>query len=85
MCAECCGVEPRVLLVFGVPGQLQSLAGQEHGRTIPIADVANAEAALRDYELGCRVWYLFRSKLSWRLSSPTFECVSERADLAVSQ
>jgi hypothetical protein len=24
-----------VLLVFGAPGQLQSLAGQEHGRTIP--------------------------------------------------
>ena len=24
-----------VLRVFGAPGQLQSLAGQEHGRTIP--------------------------------------------------
>jgi len=23
------------------PGQLQSLAGQEHGRTIPLADVAS--------------------------------------------
>jgi hypothetical protein len=28
-----------VLLVFGAPGQLLSLAGQEHGRTIPLADV----------------------------------------------
>ena len=27
-----------VLLVFGTPCQLQSLAGQEHGRTIPLAD-----------------------------------------------
>jgi hypothetical protein len=28
-----------VLLVFGTPCQLRSLAGQEHGRTIPLADV----------------------------------------------
>jgi hypothetical protein len=28
-----------VLLVFGAPCQLQSLAGQEHGRTIPLADI----------------------------------------------
>jgi len=27
-----------VLLVFGALGQLRSLAGQEHGRTIPLAD-----------------------------------------------
>jgi hypothetical protein len=27
-----------VLLVFGAPCQLQSLAGQEHGRTIPLTD-----------------------------------------------
>jgi hypothetical protein len=26
-----------VLLVFGAPCQLRSLAGQEHGRTIPLA------------------------------------------------
>jgi hypothetical protein len=26
-----------VLLVFGTPGQLQSLVGQERGRTIPLA------------------------------------------------
>jgi hypothetical protein len=25
-------------LVFGAPCQLQSLAGQEHGRTIPLAE-----------------------------------------------
>jgi hypothetical protein len=29
-----------VLLVFGAPCQLRSLAGQEHGRTIPLADLA---------------------------------------------
>jgi hypothetical protein len=29
-----------VLLVFGAPCQLRSLAGQEHGRTIPLAEVA---------------------------------------------
>ena len=28
-----------VLLVFGAPCQLQLLAGQEHGQTIPLADV----------------------------------------------
>jgi hypothetical protein len=29
-----------VLLVFGARGQLRSLAGQEHGRTIPLTDIA---------------------------------------------
>src|ERR1700741_5651888 len=29
-----------VLLVFAAPGQLLSLAGREHGRTIPLADFA---------------------------------------------
>jgi hypothetical protein len=28
-----------MLLVFGAPCQLPSLAGQEHGRTIPLAEV----------------------------------------------
>jgi hypothetical protein len=28
-----------VLLVFGAPCQLQSLPGQEHGRTIPLTDI----------------------------------------------
>jgi len=31
-----------VLLVFGAPCQLQTLAGQEHGRTIPLADAERA-------------------------------------------
>ena len=31
-----------VLLVFGAPGQLQSLAGQEHGRTIPLPEVEHS-------------------------------------------
>ena len=30
-----------VLLVFGAPCQLRLLAGQEHGRTIPLSDMAN--------------------------------------------
>ena len=30
------------LLVFGAPCQLQSLAGQEHGRTIPLADLGSS-------------------------------------------
>jgi hypothetical protein len=29
-----------MLLVFGAPCQLQSLAGQEHGQTIPLADMS---------------------------------------------
>src|ERR1017187_520240 len=36
-----CGIEflrHGVLLVFGAPGQLKTLAGQEHGRTIPLPD-----------------------------------------------
>jgi len=28
-----------VLLVFGAPCQFRSLAGQEHGRAIPLADI----------------------------------------------
>jgi hypothetical protein len=32
-----------VLLVFGAPGQLKTLAGQEHGRTIPLADIRHSE------------------------------------------
>jgi hypothetical protein len=28
-----------VLLGFGAPSQLRLLAGQEHGRTIPLADI----------------------------------------------
>jgi len=30
-----------VLLVFGAPCQLRLLAGQEHGRTIPLADMGH--------------------------------------------
>jgi hypothetical protein len=30
-----------VLLGFGAPSQLRLLAGQEHGRTIPLADVGS--------------------------------------------
>ena len=36
-----------VLLVFGAPCQLRSLAGQEHGRTIPLAEIALASPRSR--------------------------------------
>ena len=32
-----------MLLVFGAPGQLDLLAGHEHGRTIPFADIGRIE------------------------------------------
>jgi hypothetical protein len=32
-------------LMLGAPGQLQSLAGQEHGRTIPLATLAALQGA----------------------------------------
>jgi hypothetical protein len=31
------------LAVFGAPCQLRLLAGQEHGRTIPLADISGPE------------------------------------------
>jgi hypothetical protein len=36
-----------VLLVFGAPCQLRSLTGQEHGRTIPLADIGYASELSR--------------------------------------
>jgi hypothetical protein len=36
-----------VLLVFGAPCQLGLLAGQEHGRTIPLADASDDSAGRR--------------------------------------
>ena len=33
------GLRHGVLLVFGAPCQLRLLAGQEHGRTIPLTDI----------------------------------------------
>jgi hypothetical protein len=35
-----------VLLVFGAPCQLRLLAGQEHGRTIPLADIEGRNSRL---------------------------------------
>jgi hypothetical protein len=35
------GLGHGVLLVVGAPCQLQLLAGQEHGRTIPLADISH--------------------------------------------
>jgi hypothetical protein len=34
-----------MLLVFGAPCQLRLLAGQEHGRTIPLADMEISSVA----------------------------------------
>src|SRR6478609_4463674 len=45
-----CGVEFRrhsVLLVFGAPCQRNLLAGQEHGRTIPLTDIGRIEIPQR--------------------------------------
>jgi len=36
-----------VLLVFGAPCQLPLLAGPEHGRTIPLADIGQFEIPQR--------------------------------------
>jgi hypothetical protein len=55
-----------VLLVFGAPCQLRLLARQEHGRTIPLADMRAAE--MRE-PIGCgtgRGTLLDRLKLSLR-------------------
>ncbi len=42
-----------VLLGFGAPSQLRLLAGQEHGRTIPLADTGDCSLrALRTSEIG---------------------------------
>ena len=40
-----------VLLVFGTPCQLRSLAGQEHGRTIPLADIPWCSASRSAHHL----------------------------------
>jgi hypothetical protein len=47
-----------------------------------LAPLDRRAAAIITTPLG---WRLFRSILSWRLASPTFEGVGERAYLAVSQ
>ena len=36
-----------VLLVFGAPCQLPLLAGPEHGRTIPLADISRIDIPQR--------------------------------------
>jgi hypothetical protein len=51
-----CGIEflrHGVLLVFGAPCQPKTLAGQEHGRTIPLADMRRRlrETILREWRV----------------------------------
>jgi hypothetical protein len=47
-----------VLLVFGAPRQLRLLAGQEHGRTIPLPDIERpAEAVISPLSFeGCTLF-----------------------------
>jgi hypothetical protein len=40
-----------VLLVFGAPRQLRLLPGQEHGRTIPLADLTSKRTLVREQRL----------------------------------
>src|ERR1700736_3556850 len=40
-----------MLLVFGAPCQLRLLAGQEHGRTIPLADLKGTESQVPSLSL----------------------------------
>jgi hypothetical protein len=40
-----------VLLVFGAPRQLRLLAGQEHGRTIPLTDLNALCSACCEFEV----------------------------------
>jgi hypothetical protein len=49
------GLGHRRLLVVGTPCQLQLLAGQEHGRTIPLADAAHRNDADRSREFADKV------------------------------
>src|SRR5258707_2149087 len=44
-----------VLLVFGAPCQLRLLAGPEHGRTIPLADIRRTEISQGSALLGASV------------------------------
>jgi hypothetical protein len=46
-----------VLLVFGAPCQPKTLAGREHGRTIPLADIRP------DQHLGPVVCHTFRQAI----------------------
>jgi hypothetical protein len=45
-----------VLLVFGAPCQHKTLAGQEHGRTIPLSDMEALPGTMASLQfLGCPV------------------------------
>jgi hypothetical protein len=51
------GLGHGVLLVVGAPCQLSSLTGQEHGRTIPLADITAVRPSRRwcGGRRGCQV------------------------------
>jgi hypothetical protein len=53
-----------VLLVFGAPCQLRLLEGQEHGRTIPLTDIAVLAWHIANRMLACRGLRFYRSVYS---------------------
>jgi hypothetical protein len=60
-----------VLLVFGAPCQLRLLAGQEHGRTIPLADIDRIEIPQRTHR--CRPLRGWGYPISTRSQSGDFD------------
>jgi hypothetical protein len=59
-----------VLLVFGAPCQLPSLAGQEHGRTIPLADIGSGGGVSRNpggtnAKENEFIWFLNQSQMTF--------------------
>jgi hypothetical protein len=61
-----------VLLVVGAPCQLKTLAGQEHGRTIPLTDIRSALAqGLPDTKVGTftPALYAEAKKKNWTVIS----------------
>src|SRR6516165_6051940 len=71
-----------VLLVFGAPFQLPLLAGPEHGRTIPLADIAGLEISQCSAVACAIVWVAAQEGLAPRLDSERFRSGS-RTLLAV--
>jgi hypothetical protein len=70
-----------VLLVFGAPGQLRLLAGQEHGRTIRLADIS--QRSMLDWRHRRKGWHehqVFRGLVATRQrnSSPAFPELKKR-------
>ena len=63
-----------MLLVFGAPCQLRLLAGPEHGRTIPLADIDGLDIPQ------CSAWAIVALKMSLIQSPPKLPSESNPAD-----